>query len=152
MTGVERYLLGPKLLIGLCTKDRKAMQWAESVQEADCVLSRLTISIVRSVINSQADTEADRQNWHQVLDATVSRMEAGGASFVDINETILEKFTVYRLHQPLEFLTQDGPEPVGHDIRLLVATADVMALVYTEYDELYLDQLKNGTRVKVAAL
>ncbi|TAL92555.1 MAG: hypothetical protein EPN69_08345 [Rhodanobacter sp.] len=152
MAGAERFLLGPKLLIGLLGKEDKAVQWAVSVQEADCVLSRLAIAIVRSVINNGATSEAHRQAWQQALNATVSRMEAGGATLVDVNETILEKFHVYRLHQPLDFTTPEGLIPVAQDIRLLITTADVMDLVYTEYGDVYLNQLQNTTTVRVQAL
>ena len=77
MAGPDRYLLGPQLLIGLCGKEARAVQWSATVQECDCVLSRLAIAIVRSVINTGSTSEVQRQDWHQALNATVSRMEAG---------------------------------------------------------------------------
>ncbi len=152
MAGGERFLLGPKLLIGLCGKDQKAVQWAESVQESDCVLSRLAIAIVRSVINNGSTSEVQRQSWHQALNATVALMVSKGATLVDVNETILEKFHVYRLHEPLEFTTPEGRRPVAQDVRLLITTADVMDLVYTEYADAYLDQLQTATLVRVKSL
>lgn len=152
MTSRERYLLGPNLLIQICLKEQRAVAWMESVTEPDCVLSRLAIAIVRSVVNAQAGTEAKRQEWHQALNATISRMEANGTSLVDVNETILEKYPVYRLHEPLQFSSADGPQTVAQDVRLLIATADVMDLVYTDYDDLYMQQLKSDTAVKVCAL
>ncbi len=152
MAAGERYLLGVKLLIGLCGKEQKAVQWAASVQDRDCVLSRLAIAMVRSVINSGSASEAERLSWHQALAATVARMVSKGATLVDVNETILEQFHVYRLHQPLEFTTRKGLEPVAQDVRLLITTADVMNLVYTEYNDVYLAQLQAATTVRVEAL
>jgi hypothetical protein len=148
----DRYLVGPRLLIGLCGKETKAIAWATTIQEADCVLSRLTIAIVRSVINNGATTELQRQDWHQALNATVSRMEAGGATLVDLNETILEKFHEYRTHEPLDYTTPNGVEPVAQDVRLLITTAAVMDLVFTEYHDVYMDQLQAGTTVRVQPL
>jgi len=116
------------------------------------VLSRLTIAIVRSVINSGATTELQRQDWHHALNATVSRMEAGGATLVDLNETILEKFHEYRTHVPLDCTTPKGNEPVAQDVRLLITTAAVMDLVFTEYADVYMTQLQTGTTVRVQPL
>ena len=76
MARPNRYLLGPQLLLGLCGKEQRAVQWAATVQESECVLSRLAIAIVRSVINNGSRTEVQRQDWHQALSATVSRMRA----------------------------------------------------------------------------
>jgi len=149
----ERYLLGPNLLIGLCGKEGKAVTWAMTVKDADCVLSRLTIAIVRSVINSGAATELQRKSWHHALDATVSRMETGGATLVDLNETILDKFHEYRTYAPLDCtIPNKGVVPVAQDVRLLITTADVMDLVFTEYDDVYMGQLKKGTTVRVQSL
>lgn len=149
----ERYLLGPKLLLGLCSKDLKAITWAQNVKDADCVLSRLTIAIVRSVINSGATTELARKSWHHTLDATVSRMESSGATLVDLNEIILDKFHEYRTYAPLDCtLPNDEVVPVAQDVRMLITTAAVMDLVFSEYDDIYMSQLKNGTSVRVQAL
>ena len=152
MAGPDRYLLGPQLLIGLCGKQDKAVQWSATVQECDCVLSRLAIAIVRSVINTGSTSEVQRQDWHQALNATVSRMEAGGATLVDLNETILERFHEYRTHAPLDYKTPRGHAPLAQDMRLLVTTAAVMDLVYTEYADLYMRQLQTGTNVRVQPL
>lgn len=152
MARPNRYLLGPQLLLGLCGKQARAVQWAAGVQEAECVLSRLAIAIARSVINSGARSEVQRQDWHQALAATVSRMEAGGATLVDLNETVLERFHEYRTHAPLDFKTPKGRAPLAQDVRLLITTAAVMDLVYAEYDDLYMEQLRNGTNVRVQAL
>ena len=113
MARPNRYLLGPQLLLGLCGKQARAVQWAAGVQEAECVLSRLAIAIARSVINSGARSEVRRQDWHQALAATVSRMEAGGATLVDLNETVLERFHEYRTHAPLDFKTPTGRAPLA---------------------------------------
>lgn len=152
MAGPDRYLLGPQLLIGLCGKEARAVQWSASVQESECVLSRLAIAIVRSVINSGASSEVQRQDWHQALSATVSRMEAGGATLVDLNETILDRFHEYRTHAPLDYKTPRGSAPLAQDVRLLITTAAVMDLVYTEYADLYMQQLQTGTNVRVQPL
>ena len=152
MPGRARHLLGPNLLIQICLKEAEAVKWMQSVKEPDCVLSRLTIAIVRSIINAQTDTQAKRLEWHQALNATIARMEANGATLVDLNETVLGKFHVYRLHEPLQFHGAAGLESVGQDVRLLIATADVMDLVFTDYDDDYMAQLKDTTSVKVLAL
>lgn len=152
MAGPNRYLLGPQLLLGLCAKDGRAVQWAASVQESECVLSRLAIAIARSVINGGARTEVQRQDWHQALNATVSRMEGGGATLVDLNETVLDRFHEYRTHAPLDYKTPRGSAPLAQDVRLLITTAAVMDLVYTEYADLYMQQLQAGTNVRVQAL
>jgi len=152
MASRDRYLLGPQLLLGLCGKVPKAVQWSASVQESECVLSRLAIAIARSVINSGATSEVQRQDWHQALAATVSRMEAGGATLVDLNETVLERFHEYRTHAPLDYKTPRGSAPLAQDVRLLITTAAVMDLVYTEYADLYMQQLQSGTNVRVQAL
>ena len=152
MARPNRYLLGPQLLLGLCGKQARAVQWAAGVQEAECVLSRLAIAIARSVINSGARSEVQRQDWHQALAATVSRMEAGGATLVDLNETVLERFHEYRTHAPLDFRTPRGSAPLAQDVRLLITTAAVMDLVYAEYTDLYMQQLQTGTNVRVLAL
>ena len=152
MAGPDRYLLGPQLLIGLCGKQDKAVQWSATVQESDCVLSRLAIAIVRSVINTGSTSEVQRQDWHQALNATVSRMEAGGATLVDLNETILDRYHEYRMHTPLDYKTPKGSAPLAQDVRLLVTTAAVMDLVYTEYADLYMQQLQTGTNVRVQPL
>ena len=86
------------------------------------------------------------------LAATVSRMEAGGATLVDLNETVLERFHEYRTHAPLDFKTPKGRAPLAQDVRLLITTAAVMDLVYAEYDDLYMEQLRSGTNVRVQAL
>lgn len=96
--------------------------------------------------------EVQRQDWHQALAATVSRMEAGGATLVDLNETVLERFHEYRTHAPLDFKTPKGRAPLAQDVRLLITTAAVMDLVYAEYDDLYMEQLRSGTNVRVQAL
>ena len=152
MARPNRYLLGPQLLLGLCGKEQRAVQWAATVQESECVLSRLAIAIVRSVINNGSRTEVQRQDWHQALSATVSRMEGGGATLVDLNETVLERFHEYRTHAPLDFRTPRGSAPLAQDVRLLITTAAVMDLVYAEYTDLYMQQLQTGTNVRVLAL
>ena len=123
-----------------------------AVQDGECVLSRLAIAIARLVINSGARSEVQRQDWHQALAATVSRMEAGGATLVDLNETVLERFHEYRTHAPLDFKTPKGRAPLAPGRALLITTAAVMDLVYAEYDDLYMEQLRSGTNVRVQAL
>ena len=45
-----------------------------------------------------------------------------------------------------------GRAPLAQDVRLLITTAAVMDLVYAEYDDLYMEQLRSGTNVRVQAL
>lgn len=151
MAGSARHLIGPAVLLGLCSKDLRAVDWAETVQEADCVLSRLAVAIARSVIDG-AESELERQSWQRALDTTVARMEAGGAILVDLNETILDKFHLYRTCGPLEFTTRNGVESLPQDVRLLITTAAVMDLVYTDYADRFMEQLPSVTGVKVCSL
>ncbi|WP_305806976.1 hypothetical protein [Stenotrophomonas sp. YIM B06876] len=151
MATKSRHLIGPNLLIELCLQTARAMAWAKTVGDAHCVLSRLAVAIVRSVINKNAKDEISREEWHKSLDAVVARMVAAGAETVDLNETILEKYHLYRLHEPLQSQSGGTPEILGQDVRLLVATAAVMDLVYTDISDLYLQQMA-ALGLKVQAL
>lgn len=81
----------------------------------------------------------------------MARMFAAGAETVDLNETILEKYHLYRLHSPLESNSSTGPVRLDQDVRLLITTAFVMDLVYTDVNDLYLQQMAS-IGLKVQAL
>ncbi len=127
------------------------MAWAKTVGDGNCILGLLVIAIVRSVINGQAKDEINRDEWHKSLDAVVARMVAAGAETVDLNETILQKYHLYRLHSPLEHGSSAGPVILAQDMRLLITTAAVMDLVYTEFDDIYMQQMA-AMGLKVHAL
>lgn len=149
MAGRLRHLIGPNLLIELCLQTPRAMAWAATVEDAHCVLSHLAIAIVRSVINAQAKDEVSRDAWHQSLDAVVARMVVAGAETVDLNATILEKYPLYRLHASLQSQSRVGPVRLAQDVRLLITTAAVMDLIYTDVNDLYFEQMATmGLKVK----
>ena len=151
MAAKSRHLIGPNLLIELCLQTPRAMAWATTVGDAHCVLSRLGIAIAKSVINEKAKDEISREEWHKSLDAVVARMMAAGAETVDHNETILDKYHLYRLHSPLQSNSSAGPVRLDQDVRLLITTAVVMDLVYTDVTDLYLQQMA-ALGLKVQAL
>lgn len=151
MNLAERHLIGPMLLIELCTQSTRAMAWAQTVGDANCVLSSLAIAMVRSVISAQAKDEISREDWYRSLEAVIARMRAAGAETVDVNETILARYHLYRLHSPLQSNSASGPVDLAQDIRLLITTAAVMELVYTDINDIYLQQMQ-GLGLKVMPL
>lgn len=146
----ELYLLGPTLFIRLCQGKAAALAWAEEVTEPACVISWLTVAIARSVISGTQFSDAEREGWFDALDNVIARMKAGGATFIDVNEDILEKYHLYRLHQPLDINVRGKPEPAGQEVRLLIATAKAMSYVYVDFESPYLHQMRSlGLKVQI---
>jgi hypothetical protein len=152
-SATSKHLIGPALLIQIVHKQSKAVAWMQSVSEPRCVLSHLAIAIVKSTIDEQFPQGPHRDSWHQALRLTITRMTEKGTPLVDVSPATLDLYPLYRRHEPLQFHREGHPpESIGQDVRLLIATAESQGLVYTEFDDLYLQQLAALNRVAVQIL
>lgn len=58
-----------------------------------------------------------------------------------IDDKVLERFVEWRNFKPLGFQAAEGTMPLAQDLRLLIATADLLKVTYTESGNLYLKQV-----------
>lgn len=142
-TSDTRYLLGPELLLGLCAHRPHALAWADQVAAQHCFISNLAIALVQSVIDVGETDAEKRDDWLKAVDQVKSRYVAEGGNVIDVTSDVLVKWRHWRLRSPLQFQGDDGLEDVEQDVRLLLASAQALALTFVEYDSPYLHQAKD---------
>ena len=147
-----RYLLGPDLLLGLCLQRTHAIQWADRVSAQDCFISNLSVALVQSVIDTDADDADHRDEWLRALERLKSRYVVEGGTLIDVTAHALDRWRDGRTRSPLQFETDEGLAEVEQDVRLLLASADALGLTYVEYEARYLHQAASrGLAVEVIA-
>lgn len=76
-----------------------------------------------------------------LLDALYANLRAEGASMLtSVDNKVLERFIEWRNFAPLDSQGPQGTAPLAQDLRLLIATADLLKVCYTEPANLYLTQ------------
>lgn len=135
----ERWLLGPELMLGLCSQDTAALAWAEDKPLRRCVVSRLGIALLQALIDADAEDQAHRDDWHGALDSFVANLVQEGGAVVDVTEAVLKRWRRWR-HAPLQFQDPDGNlQPIDQDLRLLLATAESLGLTFADFDAAYIE-------------
>lgn len=108
-----------------------------------CFISNLAIALVQSVIDVGETDAEKRDDWLKAVDQVKSRYVAEGGNVIDVTSDVLVKWRHWRLRSPLQFQGDDGLEDVEQDVRLLLASAQALALTFVEYDSPYLHQAKD---------
>lgn len=140
---MSRYLLGPQCLLRMANQDEQAMKWLASVKPSECIVSDLAIAIAKAAVAAQLHELRERTEWFSLLDALYANLRAEGASMLtSVDDKVLARFVEWRNFKPLDFQESEAtaPRPLAQDLRLLIATADLLMVTYTESDNLYLKQ------------
>lgn len=138
---MSRYLLGPQCLLRMANQDEQAMKWLASVKPSECIVSDLAIAIAKAAVAAQLHELRERTEWFSLLDALYANLRAEGASMLtSVDDKVLERFVEWRNFEPLDFQGSEVTAPLAQDLRLLIATADLLMVTYTESDNLYLKQ------------
>lgn len=145
-----RYLIGPELLMGICLKMPTAMAWADDAPPQRCFISSLAIALLQAVIDKDSKDAAQQEEWHRALDRIKGIYSVEGGSIVEVTAEVVARWRFWRDREPLQFQAGDSLERVDQDVRLLLATADALALTYVEFDSPYLHQAKaRGLAVEI---
>jgi hypothetical protein len=149
---MSRYLLGPRCLLWMANQEPRAIQWLATIKPAECIVSDLSMAIAKAAVADKIHDLRERNEWFSLLDALYANLRAEGASMVtSIDDKVLERFVEWRNFAPLDYQGAEGTTPLAQDVRLLIATADLLKINYTEPDNLYLRQA-NARGVAVHAL
>lgn len=138
---MSRYLLGPRSLLWMANQEPRAMQWLGTIKPAECIVSDLSMAIAKAAVAEKIHELRERNEWFSLLDALYANLRAEGASMLTtVDDKVLERFIEWRNFAPLESQGSEGPAPLAQDLRLLIATADLLKVCYTEPDNLYMKQ------------
>jgi hypothetical protein len=138
---MSRYLLGPQCLLRMANQDEQVMQWLASIKPSECIVSDLAIAIAKAAVTAQFHEQRERTEWFSLLDALYANLRAEGASMlVSVDDKVLERYVEWRNFNPLDFQGPEAAAPLAQDLRLLIATADLLKATYTESANLYLQQ------------
>ena len=147
---MSQYLLGARCLLWMANQDPSAMQWLATVKPSECILSDLSMAIAKAAVADKFQDLRERTGWFSLLDALYANLRAAGASMLtSVDDKVLERYIEWRSFAPLEHRSAAGPVPLAQDIRLLIATADLLKATYVDPDDLYLTQAAaRGVSVK----
>lgn len=142
MNEQKRRLIGPGLLLAICQKEDWAVQWGDNTPLGRCIISTLAVSIAKSVVMQQA-IGAVQHKWILQIDRTISTLAADGVEVIGVSNDTIVRFIPWRSEPDLMHTAINADEsqeqwPIGHDTRLLIATADAMGLVFCEIDDTYM--------------
>lgn len=139
---MSRYLLGPRCLLWMANQEPRALQWFATIKPAECIVSDLSMAIAKAAVADQLHDLRDRNEWFSLLDALYANLRADGASMLtSVDGKVLERFIEWRNFTPLDNQGSQGTTPLAQDVRLLIATADLLKVCYTDPDNLYLKQV-----------
>lgn len=138
---MSRYLLGPQCLLRMANQDAAAMDWLASVKPAECIISDLAMAIAKAAVTASFQDQRDRTEWLSLLEALYANLRAEGASLLtSVDDKVLERYVEWRNFTPLDFQGPTGAMPLAQDLRMLIATADLLKVTYTESANPYLQQ------------
>lgn len=138
---MSRYLLGPQCLLHMANQDERVLHWLDSVRASECIVSDLAIAIAKAAVTAQFHDQRERMEWFSLLDALYANLRTDGASMLtSVDDKVLERFVEWRNFKPLDVQGPESTMPLAQDLRLLIATADLLKVIYTELDNLYLKQ------------
>jgi hypothetical protein len=138
---MSQYLLGPRCLLWMANQEPPAMRWLATVKPAQCIVSDLSLAIAKAAVAEQIHDLRERNEWFALLDAPCAQLRAAGAFMLTAaDDKVLARFTEWRNFAPLDTQGPQGLAPLAQDLRLLIATADLLKVCYTELANLYLQQ------------
>ncbi|WP_353177210.1 hypothetical protein [Delftia acidovorans] len=138
---MSRYLLGPRCLLWMANQEPATLQWFSTIRPLDCIVSDLSMAIAKAAVAEAFHDLRDRNEWFSLLDALYANLRAEGASMLtSVDNKVLERFIEWRNVAPLDSQGPRGTAPLAQDLRLLIATADLLKVCYTEPANLYLTQ------------
>ena len=117
------------------------MQWLATIKPKECIVSDLSMSIAKAAVAEEIHELRERNEWFSLLDALYANLRAEGASMLtSVDDKVLERFIEWRNFAPLDSEGPRGKAPLAQDLRLLIATADLLKVSYTEPGNLYVTQ------------
>jgi len=117
------------------------MAWLATIKPTECIVSDLSMAIAKAAVAEKIHDLRERNEWLSLLDALYANLRAEGAPMLtSVDDKVLERFIEWRNFAPLQHQGAAGPTPLAQDLRLLIATADLLKVSYTEPDDLYLTQ------------
>lgn len=138
---MSRYLLGPRCLLWMANQEPRALEWLATIKPSECIVSDLSMAIAKAAVAEKIHDLRERTEWFSLLDALYANLRAEGSSMLtSVDDKVLERFIEWRNFAPLDHQGAKGPVPLAQDLRLLIATADLLKVRYTEPDDLYLTQ------------
>ncbi|MDN5752155.1 MAG: hypothetical protein L0H15_02585 [Nitrosospira sp.] len=138
------YLLGANTLLDLCVTGTTADQWATTVRLSDCRVSVISLAIARELIQRDlANDLVTLGRYQQALETRVNKIRRVGSPVLPFEELEAREWQRWRRHAPLDILINGIPQPVGHDTRMVIATAFVHGLTLVEPQEMYHTTLAN---------
>lgn len=138
---MSRYLLGPRCLLWMANQEPKAMKWFATIKPSECIVSDLSMAIAKAAVAEKIHDLRERNEWFSLLDALYANLRAEEASMLtSVDDKVLERFIEWRNFTPLDYQGPEGPTPLAQDVRLLIATVDLLKVSYTEPGNLYLTQ------------
>jgi hypothetical protein len=145
---MARYLLGANALIDMCYEGTPVALWLATVKPHEIRLSVISVATARDVIAREAKNLAELGRLRQAFEPRLVALINEGALTLPFGSREAEEWQKWRNHDSLHAEMNGQLITVGHDTRMVIATAFANGLELVEPAEAYHDELvDNGLTV-----
>lgn len=107
-------------------------------------ISEIAISIARSTMIRHASTSVHMQNrYKSALERRLAVLDEGGTVILPFTRNEAIEWEKWRNHDPICISFEGKVDPVGQDVRMIIATAFFHTFELVEPFELYHSELRN---------